>query len=577
MQSNAWLYLIDAKTSYNVLLGRPWIYENKVVPSTYYQCLKYYKGEVEKKIIADDEPFTSAKSHFADAKKNHIVKELKVDDGMKSKNDESTTKRAEVTTIKSKAIIEEVQPNANKSHRGNIALFAKAGYNPNEASKLGKLPSEYATRQPHEGLVYKQPSPVRISIRRASNNYITIEDESAASNRPFVFDRLGKSTVITYVFERLGPLKKGNNFLRNFQSIITPTSPKIQKISKDFQSLVPSRMSRQTKLVISCKEVLKVKPYIVVYTKERDEDEESMGSSYHVTVQGENGVPSSMEDNAELEDISPCYNISFNDGDSQEDKDTEDAPPELEEGVKTTVYALKEVNLGTDKEPRPTYLSALLEVDAESTYIELLKEFRDVFAWSYKEMPGLDPKVAVYHLAVKNGARPVKQAQRRFRPDLVPLIETEVNKLIEAGFIREDKYPTWVSKLMIDATTGYEAMSFMDGSSGYNQIRMAPKDEELTAFCTPKGIYCYKVMPFGLKNAGATYQRAMQNIFDDLLHKNVECYVDDLVVKSRKKSNHLKDLRMVFELLRRYQLRMNPLKCAFGVTSGKFLGFIVRH
>ncbi|KAL0406994.1 UNVERIFIED_CONTAM: Transposon Tf2-12 polyprotein [Sesamum latifolium] len=99
---------------------------------------------------------------------------------------------------------------------------------------------------------------------------------------------------------------------------------------------------------------------------------------------------------------------------------------------------------------------------------------------------------------------------------------------------------------MIDATTGHEALSFMDGSSGYNQIRMAPADEELTAFRTPKGIYCYKVMPFGLKNAGATYQRAMQRIFDDMLHKNVECYVDDLVVKSKKREDHLYDLRKFF-------------------------------
>ncbi|XP_070015488.1 uncharacterized protein [Nicotiana sylvestris] len=142
-------------------------------------------------------------------------------------------------------------------------------------------------------------------------------------------------------------------------------------------------------------------------------------------------------------------------------------------------------------------------------------------------MSGLDPKVAIHHLAIKNGAHPVKQAQRHFRPDLVPLIEIEVNKLIESSFICEVKYPTWVSsivpirkkngqirvcvdfrdlnyacpkdefplpipELMIDATTGYKAMSFMDGSLGYNQIRMAPKDEELTAFRTPKGIYCYK-------------------------------------------------------------------------------------
>ncbi|CAL8083348.1 unnamed protein product [Prunus armeniaca] len=106
---------------------------------------------------------------------------------------------------------------------------------------------------------------------------------------------------------------------------------------------------------------------------------------------------------------------------------------------------------------------------------------------------------------------------------------------------------------------------------------MSPKDEELTAFRTPKGIYCYKVMPFGLKNAGATYQRAMQKIFGDMLHKNVKCYVDDLVIKSKRREDHLKDLRMVFNRLRKYQLKMNPLKCAFGVTSGKFLGFIVKH
>ncbi|KAL0455745.1 UNVERIFIED_CONTAM: hypothetical protein Slati_0913700 [Sesamum latifolium] len=84
-------------------------------------------------------------------------------------------------------------------------------------------------------------------------------------------------------------------------------------------------------------------------------------------------------------------------------------------------------------------------------------------------------------------------------------------------------------------------------------------------------------MPFSLKNAGATYQRAMQKIFDDMLHKNIECYVDDLVVKSKIRQDHLQDLRKIFERLRRYQLKMNPLKCAFGVTSGKFLGFIVCH
>ncbi|XP_070036194.1 uncharacterized protein [Nicotiana tomentosiformis] len=447
-------------------------------------------SEVEKKIIADDEPFTEAESHFADAKfylKNRIVKELKVDDVMNDNDDESTDKRAEVVADKTKVVAEKVHPNPNKSHKGNIVSHGVNSSDQIEAVKSssmplarfvaqnclqnvalptkrtdeGKLPSEAATRQLREGLGYKQLSPVCISIRRASNNYITAEDESAASNKPFVFDLLGKSTVRTSVFERLGPLKKGNKFQRNFQSIRTPVSPKIQKISKDFQSLIPSRMRRQTKLLVSCKEVLKVNPYTVAHTKEHDEDKESVGSSYHVTVQGENGVPSSMEDNAELEDVSLCYHISFNDGDPQEDEDAKDAPPKLEEGVKATIDALKEVNLSTDEEPRPTYL----------------------------KMPGLDPKVAVHHLAVKNGTRPVKQAQRKKNGQIRVCVHfRDLNNACP-----KDEFPLPIPELMIDDTTGYEAMSFMDGSSGYNQIRMAPKDEELTAFHTPKGIYCYKL------------------------------------------------------------------------------------
>ena len=141
----------------------------------------------------------------------------------------------------------------------------------------------------------------------------------------------------------------------------------------------------------------------------------------------------------------------------------------------------------------------------------------------------------------------------------------------------KDEFPLPITELLVDATTGFGALSFMDGFSGYNQIKMAPEDEELTAFRTPRGVYCYTVMPFGLKNAGATYQRAMTVVFDDMLHNTVECYVDDLVVKTKEREYHLNDLKRVFDRLRQHQVKMNPLKCAFGVTSGKFLGFVVRH
>src|SRR5436853_7930323 len=118
-------------------------------------------------------------------------------------------------------------------------------------------------------------------------------------------------------------------------------------------------------------------------------------------------------------------------------------------------------------------------------------------------------------------------------------------------------------------------MSFMDGFSGYNKIKMHPNDEKHTAFRNALGVYCYTVMSFGLKTAGATYQRAMDRIFHGLTRKTVECYVDDIAVKSRYKKDHLRDLKEVFELMRSHQLRMNPTKSFLGVASGKFLGFVV--
>ncbi|XP_062100229.1 uncharacterized protein LOC133806112 [Humulus lupulus] len=227
-------------------------------------------------------------------------------------------------------------------------------------------------------------------------------------------------------------------------------------------------------------------------------------------------------------------------------------------------------------------------------------------------MPGLDPNVVVHRLAVSKDVPPVKQSQRRIQPELILKVEAEIDKLIRVDFIREVKYPNWLAnivpvlkkngqicicvdyrdlnracpkdefplpiiELLVDATIGFNALSFVDGFSGYNHIKMAPEDEELTAFLTPKGIYCDTITPFRVKNAGATYQRAMTTVFEDMLHNTIECYVDDLVMTTKERRNHLDDLRQVFDKLRKHQLKMNPLKCAFGLTSGKYLRFIVRH
>jgi hypothetical protein len=192
-------------------------------------------------------------------------------------------------------------------------------------------------------------------------------------------------------------------------------------------------------------------------------------------------------------------------------------------------------------------------------------------------------------------------------------VKKEVEKMLEAGFIRPCRYAEWISSVvpvqkkdgrwrvcvdfrdlnmatpkdeypmpvaetLINAA-GHKILSFMDGNAGYNQIFMAPEDINKTAFRVPGavGLFEYVVMTFGLKNDGATYQRAINYIFHDLIGKLVEIYIDDVVVKSALVEGHLGDLQQVLERTRRFGLRMNPKKCAFGVSAGQFLGFLVHQ
>jgi len=115
----------------------------------------------------------------------------------------------------------------------------------------------------------------------------------------------------------------------------------------------------------------------------------------------------------------------------------------------------------------------------------------------------------------------------------------------------------------------------MDGFSGYNQIKMAPKDREKTSFIMPWGTFCYRVMSFGLINAGDTYQRGMTTFFHDMIHEEIEVYVDYMIVKSDTEEEHVEYLLKIFQRLRKYQLHLNPNKCTLGVRSGKLLGFII--
>ncbi|PKA54419.1 RNA-directed DNA polymerase like [Apostasia shenzhenica] len=139
----------------------------------------------------------------------------------------------------------------------------------------------------------------------------------------------------------------------------------------------------------------------------------------------------------------------------------------------------------------------------------------------------------------------------------------------------KDTYPLPRIDTIVDHTIGYKVMSFLDAFSGYHQIWMAKEDEEKTAFITDYGTYCYRVMPFGLKNAGATYQRMIDIVFKNQRGRNLKAYVDDILVKSKTLTEHLGDLRETLDTLRRYNLKLNPAKCTFGAASRKFLGYLV--
>jgi hypothetical protein len=139
----------------------------------------------------------------------------------------------------------------------------------------------------------------------------------------------------------------------------------------------------------------------------------------------------------------------------------------------------------------------------------------------------------------------------------------------------KDPFPLPRIYQVIDSTCECELLSFVDAYSGFHQIPLHQPDQIKTSFITPYGAYCYLTVPFGLRNAGATYQRCMQKCLHDQIDKNVHVYVDDVVIKTKESRTLIDDLRETFANLRRFRMKLNPTKCTFGVPAGKLLGFIV--
>ena len=237
---------------------------------------------------------------------------------------------------------------------------------------------------------------------------------------------------------------------------------------------------------------------------------------------------------------------------------------------------LVKITIGDDPEKFFQIRSQLPQQEKEEL-VEFLKQNINVFAWNAYEAPEVDPEFICHHLNVNPSIVPKKQPPRCPSKEHAEAVKEEVTRLKQAGAIKEVFYPEWLVNTvvvkkksgkwrmcvdfmdlnmacskdpfpmpkidqLVDATVGHRQMSFLDAFQGYHQIPLALDDQEKTTFVTSIGNYHYKVMSFDLKNAGSTYLRMMTRMFKSLLGKNIEIYVDDMVVKSKMVSEHLGDL-----------------------------------
>lgn len=558
LNSEALFHVIDSDTSYNVLLGRPWLHEYEVIPSTLHQCFKFCKEGKVKSVNADPNPFYGEQVNYADAKfyksANVTILKGKLEKG---KCHESSTSQNSLQ-VKQLSPVKSPQPkeDLNVSNKKRIFKYipksqrgeGQKALTPIEDSMTALMTSYTLPLRKIDQSLPKGKMHISITFgenSKKNKRVVTFNRKSSTSITPKVFKvekkklHVKKQKEIT-IHQNSGCLKASfepdelteeeQKMFRN-DDVPTPSqrvsvfdrleaNTLIPRVSA-FERLVfpsaqqPKGTTKQKQWMPKQKKPLKI---TIRQGHEIQEDEENIAQVNYL----------SYEESLIVEDESSSSNPSEDFIDI-----LQPTPQEFEDGGQATVDDLVEINLGTEDDPKPVFVSALLTEKELPQYKQVLHENKDVFAWGYQDMPGLDPKVDVHRLAVSNDATPVKQSQRRVRPELLPKIEAEIDKLRNCGFIREVKYPVWlanivvvmkkngqlricvdyrdlnkacpkyefplpITELLVDATTGFDALSFMDGFSGYNQIKMAPEDEELTAFRTPKGIFCYTVMPFGL-------------------------------------------------------------------------------
>jgi hypothetical protein len=248
----------------------------------------------------------------------------------------------------------------------------------------------------------------------------------------------------------------------------------------------------------------------------------------------------------------------------------------------------------------------------EERLLSCLSKNKDVFAWSALDLVGVSSSVIEHSLGIDPSVRPKNKRLCKMSDEKTEAAKAEVHRLLEANFIEPVDYPTWLANVVmvqkksgkwrmcidftslnkacpkdnfplpridkiVNSAAECEVMSLLDCFSGYHQIYMKEEDKASTSFITPFNMYCFIKMPEGLKNAGSTFSRITKTVLESQIDGNIFTYVDDIVVASKSKEDHLADLAETFANMRDARLRLNHEKCVFGVRQGKILGYLVSH
>ncbi|CAN6586223.1 unnamed protein product [Malus baccata var. baccata] len=325
-----------------------------------------------------------------------------------------------------------------------------------------------------------------------------------------------------------------------------------------------------------------------------------------------------------------CFSIDIIDSLAQgylEDlnDDTLEKAPILD--LKPLPSHLKYIFLG-ENETLPAIISSSLTAQEEEKLVRVLKEFKSALGWNLADIKGISPTTCMHHIFLEEGPKPTREAQCRLNPPMMEVVKKEIIKLLDCGVIYPISDSRWVSPIqcvpkksgvtvvenaenelvptriqtgwrvcidyrklnattrkyhfplpfldqMLERLAGHSFYCFLDGYSGYNQIVIAPDDQEKTTFTCPFGTFAYRRMPFGLCNAPATFQRCMVSIFSDYVERIIEIFMDDFSVFGNSFDNCLDNLTLILKRCVETNLVLNWEKCHFMVKQGIVLGHII--